>query len=101
MRPIYAQTYRSATTTPDIADLLGDPQPWMQDAACTRTDPDLFFPGTGMSTYRAKAVCRACPVVTECLMYAMSQPHMDGVWGGMSERARRDLRAQLRNERTA
>jgi WhiB family redox-sensing transcriptional regulator len=68
--------------------------PWMADAACTTVDTNLFFPGPGkagaQSTKQAKAICRACPVVNDCVMYAMSFParSLVGIWGGMTERER-------------
>ena len=39
----------------------------------------------------AKAVCRTCPVRTECLEHALKIPEPYGIWGGLSE----DERAQL------
>jgi len=63
---------------------------WRDDALCAQTDPDLFHPERGQSTRRAKDVCRACEVRTECLDYALgTEPH--GVWGGLSEKERRAL----------
>jgi WhiB family redox-sensing transcriptional regulator len=34
---------------------------------------------------RAKAVCQACPVITECATWALQTQEPYGVWGGMSE----------------
>ena len=40
---------------------------------------------------RAKAVCKGCPVVAECLADALDNRTEFGVWGGMTERERRAL----------
>jgi WhiB family transcriptional regulator, redox-sensing transcriptional regulator len=76
-----------------------DPQAssWRFLARCADQDPDLFFP-VGSSgpalrqTMRAKAVCAQCPVRAECLAWALDtgQPH--GVWGGLDEQEREQLR---------
>ncbi|GAT67286.1 whiB family transcriptional regulator [Planomonospora sphaerica] len=62
---------------------------WSRLAACLSEDPELFFPislqGPGhMQHEHAKAVCRRCPVRTQCLEYALSTHQMHGVWGGTS-----------------
>lgn len=72
-------------------------QRWMAEALCLEVDHDLFFPSSTnpsavAAQYRvAKAVCVACPVVADCLDYAMTAiPHPEGMWGATttSERAR-------------
>jgi len=45
----------------------------------------------GAAQNRAKAVCTACPVRLQCLVYALDQREWFGVWGGMTERERRAL----------
>jgi WhiB family redox-sensing transcriptional regulator len=49
----------------------------------------------------AKAICAGCPVREECLEYAMRWDQLCGVWGGLSERERRQLRRQRRNGATS
>jgi WhiB family redox-sensing transcriptional regulator len=73
------------------------PEPWMNDAACEGADLDLFFPTRGEATKAAVAYCNACPVKAECLEYALDHFEHHGIWGGVSERARRTMR---RNRRT-
>lgn len=47
--------------------------------------------GATNDSRRAKAVCADCPVSAACLEYAVdSEPF--GIWGGTSERERRELR---------
>ena len=43
-----------------------EPPDWHQHAACAGMDPDLFFPGQGVSLTYARQVCAGCPVKTEC-----------------------------------
>lgn len=67
---------------------------WVEQAACRDADPAMFFPGPGRgnaaAAKQAKELCRTCPVVNECLAYAMgfSPRSLTGIWGGMTERER-------------
>ncbi|MFJ9175588.1 WhiB family transcriptional regulator [Streptomyces sp. NPDC102360] len=78
---------------------------WLDSAACVDEDPDLFFPvgttGPAMDDVEeAKEVCRRCPVITECLRWAVSTGQTTGVWGGTSEGERAGLlRAERRRAR--
>lgn len=70
---------------------------WRHRAECRDEDPELFFPvgNSGpalLQTAEAKAVCRQCPVLGECLDWAMQTGQDAGVWGGMSEDERRSWR---------
>jgi WhiB family transcriptional regulator, redox-sensing transcriptional regulator len=70
---------------------------WRHNAACLDIDPELFFPvgttGPALDQIeRAKAVCRACDVVAQCLEWALETNQTAGVWGGMDEDERRALR---------
>lgn len=53
---------------------------WMTDGLCNQVDPALFFPEQGASPEPARRVCRKCPVMTECLTYALKN-RPEGVWG--------------------
>ncbi|MCU1660558.1 MAG: WhiB family transcriptional regulator, redox-sensing transcriptional regulator [Pseudonocardiales bacterium] len=69
---------------------------WRHQAACRTVEPELFFPiGTSGPALgqlaQAKSVCRACPVLNECLAWALESGQNSGVWGGMSEDERRRL----------
>lgn len=70
-------------------------EPWMDDALCAEVDPDVFFPEKGGSTRDAKKVCAACPVRAMCLDYALANKEYIGIWGGLSERERRQLRRSM------
>lgn len=70
---------------------------WRDRAACRTEDPELFFPvGDPESgpvveqVAAAKAVCARCPVVGECLSFALVAIP-EGVAGGLSAGERREL----------
>jgi WhiB family redox-sensing transcriptional regulator len=69
---------------------------WRDRAACRAVDPELFFPiGNTVSALDqltdAKTVCRRCPVVGECLAWALDTGQRAGVWGGLGEAERYQL----------
>ena len=74
------------------------------DPLCSQVDPELFFPEEKeysktayyVNIKAAKEICSKCPLVTECLEYALRNGPLEGVWGGLTERERYNL---LRNER--
>lgn len=59
---------------------------------CT-SDPDLFFPdkGDGESSNYAKRLCRSCPVLAQCGIYAIQYETL-GVWGGLTAVERKAIR---------
>ncbi|SBV03783.1 WhiB family transcriptional regulator, redox-sensing transcriptional regulator [Streptomyces sp. MnatMP-M77] len=63
---------------------------WHEDAACSSVHPEEMFADSATQK-RAKALCMGCPVRTECLAEALDNRIEFGVWGGMTERARRAL----------
>lgn len=63
---------------------------WRVNASCRDEDPDGLFV-RGKEQRKAKLVCIACPVRTECLAEALDGRIEFGVWGGMTERERRAL----------
>lgn len=65
---------------------------WVRRASCRGRGVDPYFPPGGGSTIAARAVCSGCPVRPECLAYALADPGLQGVWGGMSDAERRVLR---------
>lgn len=69
---------------------------WQDQAACRGTDTELFFPQRGDRVSEAKAVCRRCAVRAECLEYALANREVHGIWGGLSERERRQVRRRRR-----
>jgi WhiB family redox-sensing transcriptional regulator len=73
---------------------------WRDRALCRETDPELFFPigttGHAEGTIeQAKRICSGCAVVSECLDYALATNQDSGIWGGLSEEERRDIRRRI------
>lgn len=66
---------------------------WMKNALCPNYDPDLWHPpyDAPSSTAYPKSICRRCPVMGECLDWALNHGE-NGVWGGTSEADRRALK---------
>lgn len=69
-------------------------QSFMESAACRGMDPELFYPHKGDSPTNAKQVCYVCQVKRECLEYALQNNERDGIWGGASERERRQIKRE-------
>jgi Transcription factor WhiB len=70
---------------------------WQQDAACKDVpEPDLFFPGKGEDGEAAKRICAGCPVLVECLEFALATMRAadrdHGVYGGLTPAERARLR---------
>ncbi|MCZ7535977.1 MAG: WhiB family transcriptional regulator [Acidimicrobiia bacterium] len=70
----------------------------MLKAKCRGISPTEFFPSDGVGVEVAQQICDGCPVVAECLEYALENRIEHGVWGGASERERRRI---LRRRRQA
>jgi WhiB family redox-sensing transcriptional regulator len=74
------------------------PADWEASAQCRLADAEIFFAPGATQEYRAKAVCRACPVRWECLAYALRHRVEHGVWGGLTDRERRRVLGRARPE---
>ncbi len=75
----------------DLFELDLDERPWAAYAACRDADPDLFFPTSEADVAAAQRICRGCPVIEECLNWALDTRVRYGVWGGTTERERRRM----------
>lgn len=64
---------------------------WWSSAACTEVDPELWFPDPGYSMSAAIRICAQCEVRIPCLEFALTHHEKDGVWGGVTPRARRRM----------
>lgn len=74
---------------------------WHADAAC-KEHPELdWFPPKGVTHRRLVEVCRGCLVREECAAFAVPRRELHGVWGGLSEKTRRELRRERRQPETA
>lgn len=63
-------------------------------AVCRQTDPEIFFPATWAQSIEARRICQKCPIVFQCLEFAMQDPSLQGVWGGLTDRQRQRLRKE-------
>lgn len=71
---------------------------WQFEGSCRTVSPEAFFHPEGergsarrRRDERAKAVCRACPVLEQCREHALAAREPYGVWGALTE----DERAAL------
>ncbi|MFR9729485.1 WhiB family transcriptional regulator [Saccharopolyspora sp. MS10] len=75
---------------------IHDEPAWFGSALCAQTDPDAFFPEKGQSGRLAKRICASCEVREQCLRYALDRGEHSGIWGGLNESERRELRVAAR-----
>ncbi|HSV67243.1 MAG TPA: WhiB family transcriptional regulator [Mycobacteriales bacterium] len=82
-----------------IADLWD----WQMRGSCRSRDSRLFFHPEGergssraAREAAAKAVCKSCPVIADCLRHALAAREPYGVWGGLSEAERAEVLAGAR-----
>ena len=73
----------------------------MRQAECLDADPEAFFPEAGGNGLEAKRICARCPVIDECLQYALDHRIDDGVWGGTSGIQRLVLLGRRKDRRLA
>jgi WhiB family transcriptional regulator, redox-sensing transcriptional regulator len=83
--------------------LVSEDWDWQVNAACRGVGVDLFFnPDSERGKSKrdrdanAKAVCATCPVIAQCLSWAMSVDEPYGVWGGLTTNERHALRNDRR-----
>jgi WhiB family redox-sensing transcriptional regulator len=66
---------------------------WKDRAACQGLPDEYFFPPPKVRILEAtRRICAGCEVRAECLMYALNNCEDDGIWGGLSETERRNLK---------
>lgn len=82
---------------------------WENDAACRGLNTEMFFPPADENESRrpspaaiaaalpAKRICFACPVVSDCLNWAIESGQRSGIFGGLTAYERRQLRQRHRN----
>ena len=62
---------------------------WAPEGNCsTTTTPDKFYPERGYSPLPGLAICQGCPVMRDCLEYALVHNEA-GTWGGTTSKQRR------------
>ncbi len=75
-------------------------EPWVGNGACRTYDPMLFFPRPGGDERTPLAICESCCVIDACLDYALRFNERWGVWGGTTQRYRRNL-SRIRRRQAA
>ena len=83
-----------------LNDLLWEPDSdWRKQVACGGADTNLFFPADEdeLLVTVAREICASCPVLGECLRYALATNQTEGFWGGMTGPKRRRLRRRIRD----
>ena len=71
--------------TPDLkGDCRGMPTDWWF--------PEFGVKGNNVMFERAREICMGCHARKECLEFAIQHPGIQGMWGGLSPRQRRNER---------
>lgn len=89
----------------DAAAALGSVPRFSGRPACANAEPELFWgsrdPAKNRAkNARAKRVCARCPVISECLSWALAHGER-GVWGGTTAEQRGHMRARGSREQAA
>jgi len=70
---------------------------------CATSDPEMFFLPKGLQATvemrMAKKLCESCPVITQCLTYALEANEQYGIWGGMTASERNRLKRYSKLQR--
>lgn len=73
----------------DLVAVLPD----LPGAVCASVDPEVFFEAEGhRGGTVAKTLCANCPERAACAAYAIADPGLLGVWGGLTATERKDIR---------
>lgn len=86
--------------TPDLLLLL---QKVTEPTPCAE-DPDAWFPfpSDTKDTYAEQIkACYRCPLLFDCARYAIAHPEVQGIWGGLTEADRGQIRRGKRVVRKA
>jgi len=67
---------------------------------CKYSPLEWFFPEKGLKPI-GKELCQICPVVVDCLEFALDNEELFGVWGGYTKNERRKERQNRRNRTIA
>ena len=58
------------------------PESAVADTPCRVNDAELWFAESPADVEHAKALCKTCPLVADCLAGALERHEPWGVWGG-------------------
>lgn len=68
---------------------------WFKSAACRGASPGTFYRFSPKYDEEAKQICYNCPVIDQCLVYALKH-NEPGVWGGTTEKERIKMSVRAR-----
>jgi WhiB family redox-sensing transcriptional regulator len=75
-----------------------DDMRWRDHAKCKGMNIDMFFPERGVpysSIKATKAICKACPVMMDCLNMILNTENDNfGIYGGTTPKERRKIRSE-------
>lgn len=80
-------------------DLYLESVPFDGTQACKSVDPEMFFPedyDDKAAVLQAKAICQSCPLTSACLVYAIKDSSLEGIWGATTPNERRNMRRRKR-----
>lgn len=75
---------------PDNGLCIGQPVEWWYPDLLTRNPREIRMQ-MRMNSEKALTICGQCPVIETCRDYALGW-ELYGIWGGMTEKERRDYR---------
>ena len=85
------QIYAELARTHQLEDPNMD---WQVMGLCGDADQiDLWSSIDKNEKRRARAVCRECPVINDCMEFALTNNIQDGIWGGQSPNGRKRIAA--------
>ncbi len=69
-----------------------DEVPELDDPACEKENPELWFSEDPGEMRAAKEICnKVCPAKFGCMAFSLKTRQVHGIWGGMDEKRRRQL----------
>lgn len=77
-----------------------DRPPWFARALCRGRGPAEFFPASKHTTREVKELCARCPVLDQCLDYAVASPELGGIWAGTTPSQRDRIRIHRQEHTT-
>lgn len=77
---------------------ITDHESWVKEGRCREIGPldEVFFPDAYKRGKEAKSICATCPVVAQCLAFALRNDERHGIWGGTTSQEREMIRRNTR-----
>ena len=76
------------------------PEDYWEGARCREVGSEIFFPEKETSSedfVSAVKVCNKCEIKQKCLDYALADPTLVGIWGGVGWKRRQIMRRKKWN----